>query len=181
MIVKFALESQALWLCLSSDVRPHPHDEQDRTFRNCSCDRFLRWVLGYLPLVYVLGSGRPDRFPARYILQRFVHYRPCDLGRCVSRYPLGYWVVFEASIQGTSERFGRCTTAACPSIERRECFDAGRKVGTLDKEARDTMKMWSNKALQPTAAVLGANGFMKFDCHGFIWKSGSAAVAELVR
>jgi len=38
-----------------------------------------------------------------------------------------------------------------------------------------------NKALQPTAAVPGANGFMKFDCHGFISESGSAAVAELGR
>ena len=38
-----------------------------------------------------------------------------------------------------------------------------------------------NKALQPTAAVPGANGFMKSGCHGFISESGSAAVAELYR
>ena len=41
-------------------------------------------------------------------------------------------------------------------------------------------KVSPNKALQPTAAVPGANGFMKFDCQACIGESGSAAVAELL-
>lgn len=47
---------------------------------------------------------------------------------------------------------------------------------------KSLMRLWPNKALQPTAA--GPRGFdrdMRFDCQDCIGKSGSAAVAELGR